>query len=76
MGRSTKFRREAFEGLRRLLRDRIEAEEGLSEIFEFERATDYRKYADRAAGLIVATLLEQALKTAICTHFVPLGRPL
>jgi hypothetical protein len=72
MARSTKARREALEALRTLLRDRVSSDDTLPEIFEFERVTDYRRYADRAAALIVATLLEQALETAILTHFVPL----
>jgi hypothetical protein len=72
MGRSTRPRREALEALRRLLRDQVNSDNTLPELFEFERATDYRRYADRAAALIVATLLEQALETAISTHFIQL----
>jgi hypothetical protein len=70
MARSKKSRRVAFEALRRLSDNRIDPEDSLAETFEFERATDYRRYADRAAALIVAAILEHALRTAILTHFV------
>lgn len=68
---SRRSRREAFEALRRFIdKSLISPEDTLPEIFEFE-VTDDRRFADRAAALIVVSLLEDALKTAISTHFVP-----
>lgn len=70
MAHSRRSRREAVEALRRFLdKGSLSPENTLPEIFEFE-VTDDRRFADRAAALIVAALLEDALKTAISTHFV------
>ncbi len=71
MVHSRRSRREAFEALRRFLdSSQISPDDSLPELFAFE-VTEDRRFADRAAALIVVALLEDALKTAITTHFAP-----
>jgi len=65
-----KERRDALEALRRFLNNQISLDDSLAEIFEFENAAEPERYADRAAALISASVLEEALRTAILTHFI------
>jgi DNA-binding MltR family transcriptional regulator len=69
--RSKSPRARAFEALRELLRDKVTEEDSLPGLFDFENH-DMRRYADRAAALITATILEQGLEYALASHFVEL----
>ena len=73
MGRSKSPRARAFESIRRLISQRFSEDDSFDTILHFNDPAKATEYVDRAAALVATTMVEQALETAILSHFINLS---